>query len=112
MFLPSFRHLIEIEALKTQNLSDLEKISLEHKRISDIETQREKRSALSHALEEESRHLKLSEKQLEIESFTGKLKRLKSQMDLVTNEKEQLALESQLQLVESELNKKEEIYSI
>lgn len=110
MFLPSFRHLIEIEALKVQNENDSQKIANENKRISDLLAQREKREKDLKFLDEENRNLKLTEKQLEIESLEQKINRMKSQMDLVTSEKEQHALESQLSLLQSEKNQKEEIY--
>lgn len=110
MFLPSFRHLIEIEALKTQNQNDFDRISNENKRISDLETQREKRSSQFKALDEEIKNLKLTSMQLEIESHQQKINRMKSQMDMVTNEKEQHALESQIILLQTELDELEKNY--
>ncbi|MBP9682218.1 MAG: hypothetical protein KBD76_12500 [Bacteriovorax sp.] len=110
MFLPSFRHLIEIEALKTQNRHDFEKISLEHKRISDIDTRREKSASLVKLLEDEKRLLKLTEKQLDIESAQQKIKRMKSQLEMASNEKEQHAFESQIHLQQKNLDQLEDIY--
>ncbi len=110
MFLASFRHLIEIEALKIQNENDSQKIANENRRISDLLSLREKREKELKFLDEENRNLKLTEKQLEIESLEQKIKRMQSQMDLVTSEKEQHALESQLSLLQTEKNQKEEVY--
>ncbi len=110
MFLASFRHLIEIEALKTQNQNDEATISNENKRISDLGALREKKSQQIKLLEEENRNLHLSNKQLTIESLQQKCQKMKSQMDLVTSEKEQHALENQLKTVQAELDSLEEIY--
>ncbi len=110
MFLPSFRHLIEIEALKTQNQNDFQKISNENKRISDLEALREKREQQIKILDEEVRALKLTEKQLVIEGNQQKISRMKSQMDMVTSEKEQHALEGQINLLQKETDQLEENY--
>lgn len=112
MFLASFRHLIEIEALKTQNQNDAGNISTENKRISDLGALQDKKTAQIKFLEEEARNLKLTDKQLQIETLQQKIKKMKSQMDLVTSEKEQHALESQLTLLQSELDSLEENYFI
>lgn len=110
MFLPSFRHLIEIEALKTQNHNDFEKTTLENKRISDINIRREKVSSQVNLLNEEKHLLKLTEKQLEIESLQQNIQRMKGQLEMVSNEKEQQALENQLHLQQKNLDALEEIY--
>jgi len=110
MFLPSFRHLIEIEALKIQNQSDLAQISSEEKRISDLENLRARRERETFALEEEDKNLKLFTSEQEIEGKQLKITRLNSQMDLVTSEKEQQALESQLAIMKKELESLEVKY--
>ncbi|MGZ3808330.1 MAG: zinc ribbon domain-containing protein [Bacteriovorax sp.] len=69
---------------------------------------REKRQNQLKFLEQENRQLGLTEKQREIESHQQKIKRMKSQMDMVTTEKEQHALESQIALLQTELNDLEE----
>lgn len=110
MYLASFRHLIEIEALKGQNQNDSSHIFTENKRISDLESLREKVAQEIKNLEEEKHAMKLTEKQLEIESLDSKIKKMKSQLEMVTNEKEQHALENQIALLQGESNTKEEIY--
>jgi predicted nucleic acid-binding Zn-ribbon protein len=110
MFLPSFRHLIEIEALKTQNQIDLGKISNENKRISDLESLRKKRQEQILSLDQELREQSLGETQQAVERHQQKINKMKSQMDLVTNEKESNALSSQILLVQKELDQLEESY--
>lgn len=110
MYLPSFRHLIEIEALKSQNAIDLQSIASEQKRISDLEQLREKRRAHITTLEEEVKAMKLTEKQLEIESLELKQKRTKEQLDMMTNEKDIKAMEHQISVTTAELEEKETIY--
>ncbi len=110
MFLPSFRHLIEIEALKIQNQTVLSKIAYEEKRISDLEAIRLKRELEAIALSEEDKNLKLFTSQQEIESKQLKITRMKSQLDMVTSQKEQHALETQLLLMQKELDTLEEKY--
>ncbi len=110
MYLESFRHLIEVEALKAQNQNELGLIAKENKRISDLERLRATKIQELETLEQNFGSLKLTEKQLEIETFNAKLKRMKSQMDLVTSQKEQQALEGQIALLEKELQVQEENY--
>ena len=110
MYLESFRHLIEVEALKAQNQNELGLIAKENKRISDLEGLRTTKIQELAALEQNLRSLKLTEKQLEIETLNAKLMRMKSQMDLVTSQKEQQALEGQIALLEKQLQVLEENY--
>ena len=56
------------------------------------------------------RALKLTEKQLVIEGNQQKISRMKSQMDMVTSEKEQHALEGQITLLQKETDQLEEHY--
>lgn len=110
MYLPSFRHLIEIEALKIQNQNDLASIAGEQKRISDLDQLREKKRQNIASLEEEAKAMKLVEKQLEVESLETKNKRTKEQLDMLTNEKEIKAMEQQLEVMAKEVAEKEENY--
>jgi len=110
MYLPSFRHLIEIEAMKTQNQNDLAAIANEEKRISDLELLRENRRRNITSLDEEVKAMKLIEKQLEVESLELKHKRTKEQLDMLTSEKEIKAMEHQLEVMASDLGQKEENY--
>ncbi len=110
MYLPSFRHLIEIEAMKTQNQNDLAAIATEEKRISDLELLREKRRQNIAALDEEVKAMKLIEKQLEVESLEAKHKRTKEQLDTLNSEKDIKAMEHQLEVMGAELSQKEETY--
>jgi len=110
MYLPSFRHLIEIEAMKTQNQNDLAAIANEEKRISDLELLREKRRQQIIALDDEVKAMKLIEKQLEVETLELKHKRTKEQLDTLTSEKDIKAMEHQLETMAAELAQKEEHY--
>jgi predicted nucleic acid-binding Zn-ribbon protein len=110
MYLPSFRHLIEIEALKTQNQNDLAGISSEKKRISDLDSLREKRQQRITSLEDEVKAMKLIDKQLEVESLEAKHKRTRLQLEALSSEKEIKAMEHQLEVIAKELQEKEEHY--
>jgi predicted nucleic acid-binding Zn-ribbon protein len=110
MYLPSFRHLIEIEALKSQNANDFQSIASEHKRISDLESLREKRRQHIASLDEEVKAMKLIEKQLEVESLELKHKRTKEQLEMMANEKDIKSMELQLAVMSAQLTEKETIY--
>lgn len=110
MYLPSFRHLIEIEALKTQNQNDLAGIAGEEKRISDLEQLRERRRHQIATLDEEIKAMKLIEKQLEVETLEVKQKRTRDQLDTLAHEKDIKAMEHQLEVMAAELSQKEENY--
>lgn len=110
MYLPSFRHLIEIEALKTQNQSDLAAVAAEEKRISDLESLREKRRQNITALDEEIKAMKLIEKQLEVESLEAIQARTRQQLDTLASEKDIKAMQQQLEVMAAELKQKEEQY--
>jgi predicted nucleic acid-binding Zn-ribbon protein len=100
MFLPSFRHLIEIEALKKQNQQNLMQISSENKRISDLDERRAKtRSQIDNLILEE-KNLNLSDR------FT----KLNSQLALAVTEKEQIAFENQIKIVKKEMDDLEVLY--
>lgn len=110
MFLPSFRHLIEIEALKKQNQLNLLQISSENKRISDLDERRTKTTALVDNLSLEEKNLKLSNTQQEIDVLQARLTKLNSQLSLAVTEKEQIAFENQIKLVKNEIDSLETKY--
>jgi predicted nucleic acid-binding Zn-ribbon protein len=110
MFLESFRHLIEIEALKKENLQNSLQIASENKRISDLEERRKKTLLTNESLAQEEKALKLSESQNKIEDLQIRLKKLNSQLSLAVTEKEQVAFESQIKLVKDEVEKLEAVY--
>ena len=110
MFLESFRHLIEIEALKKQNQQNLLQIASENKRISDL-TKRRRKTALeidNFLIEDKS--LKLSDTQQQIDVLQVRLNKLNSQLALAVTEKEQIAFENQIKLVKNEIDLLETLY--
>lgn len=110
MFLDSFRHLIEIEALKKENITNLARIASENKRISDLEERRKKTLVLNENLALEEKSLKLTESQNQIEDLQQRLSKLTSQLSLAVTEKEQIAFENQIKLVKDEIEKLEILY--
>ena len=110
MFLESFRHLIEIEALKKENLTNLARIASENKRISDLEERRKKTLVLNENLALEEKSLKLTESQNQIEDMQLRLSKLTSQLSLSVTEKEQIAFENQIKIVKSEIENLEMQY--
>lgn len=110
MFLESFRHLIEIEALKKENLQNSLQIASENKRISDLEERRKKTLEINENLTQEDKALKLSDSQNKIEDLQLRFKKLNAQLSLAVTEKEQVAFESQIKLVKDEVDKLESAY--
>ncbi len=110
MFLESFRHLIEIEALKRENQQNLERIVSENKRISDLEQRRKKTLLHNEDLRLEEKNLKLEESQYQIEDWQTRLKKLTSQLSLAVTEKEQLAFESQIANLKADIENHEVLY--
>lgn len=110
MFLDSFRHLIEIEALKKENQQNSLRISSENKRISDLEERRKKTLVLNENLALEEKSLKLTESQNQIEDLQLRLSKLTSQLSLAVTEKEQIAFENQIKLVKTEVENLEMLY--
>ncbi len=110
MFLESFRHLIEIEALKKENLTNQLRIASENKRISDLEERRKKTLVLNENLALEEKGLKLTESQNKIEDMQLRLSKLTAQLSLAVTEKEQIAFENQIKLVKEEIEKSETLY--
>jgi predicted nucleic acid-binding Zn-ribbon protein len=110
MFLPSFRHLIEIEALKKQNQQNLMQISSENKRISDLDERRAKtRSQIDNLILEE-KNLNLSDTQQQIDVLQVRFTKLNSQLALAVTEKEQIAFENQIKIVKKEMDDLEVLY--
>jgi predicted nucleic acid-binding Zn-ribbon protein len=110
MFLVSFRHLIEIEALKKENQTNLARIASENKRIYDLEERRKKTLVLNENLTLEDKNLKLTESQNKIEDMQLRLSKLTSQLSLSVTEKEQIAFENQIKLIKEEIEKLEMQY--
>ncbi|MEA9355064.1 hypothetical protein SHI21_02575 [Bacteriovorax sp. PP10] len=110
MFLDSFRHLIEIEALKKENQQNSLRISSENKRISDLEERRKKTLVLNENLTLEEKSLKLTESQNQIEDLQLRLSKLTSQLSLAVTEKEQIAFENQIKIVKDEIERLEMLY--
>lgn len=112
MFLPSFRHLIEIEALKKQNQQNLVEISSQNKRISDLEQRRIKISSQIENLEIEEKNLNLAETHEKLNTLGSRLKKLNEQLSLAVTEKEQVAFENQIKLIKVEIENFETQYFI
>ncbi|MDD4976667.1 MAG: hypothetical protein PHY93_20095 [Bacteriovorax sp.] len=110
MFLESFRHLIEIEALKKQNQQNLMQISSENKRISDLDERRAKTRTQIENLILEEKNLNLSDTQQQIDVLQVRFKKLNSQLALAVTEKEQIAFENQIKLVKNEMDHLEALY--
>jgi predicted nucleic acid-binding Zn-ribbon protein len=110
MFLESFRHLIEIEALKKQNLHNSLQIASENKRISDLDERRKKTLLQNIDLAQEEKSLKLSESQNKIEDLQIRFKKLNTQLSMAVTEKEQIAFEAQIKIVKNEIEILESAY--
>jgi predicted nucleic acid-binding Zn-ribbon protein len=110
MFLPSFRHLIEIEALKRQNAQNQLQIMSENKRISDLNDRRAKTLLQIDDFITEEKNLNLVLTQQQIDTLQSRLTKLNSQLALAVTEKEQIAFENQIKLIKSELENLENLY--
>lgn len=110
MFLESFRHLIEIEALKKQNQQNAETIASENKRISDLEERRKKSQSQNEELKIEEKNLKLTDMQNQIEDLQARLNKLTSQLSMATTVTQETAFKNRIQTTQSEIDKLEEIY--
>lgn len=110
MFLPSFRHLIEIEALKNQNNQNIMQISGEKKRISDLSGLRTKTTLYIENLKNEEKNLNLFLILEQLNIHETRFKKLNEQLLLAANEKEQLAFENQIRLVKIEIEQAENLY--
>ena len=110
MFLESFRHLIEIVALKNQNQQNSMTIASENKRISDLEERRKKSQLHNEELKNEDKSLKLTEMQNQIEDLQARLNKLSSQLNMATTAPQETAFKNQIQTTQGEIEKLEEVY--
>ncbi len=110
MFLESFRHLIEILALKKQNNQNLAEIASENKRISDLEERRKKILIENENLKIEEKNLKLQETQNQIEDLGLRLNKLSSQLSMATTAIQETAFKNQIQNIEQEIANLETTY--
>ena len=110
MFLESFRHLIEVEALKRDNQVNHQRINSENKRISDIEERRKKSLHSIKELKIEEKILKVSETLNQIEDKLIRLAKLEGQLALSATQKEQNAFENQIGLLKDEIKNLENLY--
>ncbi len=110
MFLESFRHIIEIEALKKQNSENHKHILSENKRISDLVERRNKTTLKIEQLKIQEKNLKLHESQQHVEDLQAREKKLTAQLALSVTEKEQNAFENQIRIVKDEREKAEAVY--
>jgi predicted nucleic acid-binding Zn-ribbon protein len=108
MFLESFRHIIEIEALKRENSLNNQRIKSEEKRISDLDLLRQKAEARLTAIPEEIKSLQLSSKQNNVELLTTRLTKLNQQLQMAQTQKEEETFRSQIDHVTKELTVAEE----
>lgn len=110
MYLESFRHLIEIDALERANNTNRQNIISENKRISDLELKQKKANDEIAELSNEKVLLQLSAKEEEINHSTTKLTKLKDQLFNIKTQKEQEALENQIAQLESNIQTLEESF--
>lgn len=110
MFLESFRHLIEIEALKRDNQVNQQRISSENRRISDIEERRKKALDSIEELKIEEKNLKVSETLNQIEDKQIRLAKLEGQLALSATQKEQSAFENQISILKNDITELENLY--
>lgn len=110
MFLESFRHLIEIEALKRDNQVNQQRINSENRRISDIEERRKKALDSIEELKIEEKNLKVSETLNQIEDKQIRLAKLEGQLALSATQKEQSAFENQISILKNDITELENLY--
>jgi predicted nucleic acid-binding Zn-ribbon protein len=110
MYLESFRHLIEIESLKTRIREHNAILASEVKRITDLDTQRNKLQARITELQSEEQALHLKNLELTISTEEQSLGHLTTQLDNVKNDKELAATTHQIQTIKNSLALHEETY--
>lgn len=110
MYLESYRHLIEIDALKRANESNLLNVHSEKKRISVLELKKLQFLEEIESIKIEISSLRLSELEREINDLQKSLSRQLDQLNLVTTQKEQITLEQQIAELKNKLNSQEETY--
>jgi predicted nucleic acid-binding Zn-ribbon protein len=112
MYLESFRHLIEIESLKTKIREQNDALNSETKRLTDLDAQRKKLQASIEELAKEDQLLHVKNQELIIATEEKNLAHLKAQLEMVKNEKELNATTHQIQTVTASLFTHEEEYFI
>jgi predicted nucleic acid-binding Zn-ribbon protein len=112
MYLESFRHLIEIESLKTKINEHSAVYAGEVKRITDLDAQRSRLQTKVEELIAEEHELHLKNLELTINSEEQNLTHLKTQLDYVKNERELAATNHQIETVQKALQLHEEKYFI
>lgn len=110
MYLESYRHLIEIESLKSKIREYNAVISSETKRITDLDAQRNKLQARIEELLNEEHTLHVKNLELTISSEEQTLTHLKTQLDHIKNERELTATTHQIDTVKQSLGLNEEKY--
>ena len=110
MYLESYRHLIEIESLKTKIREYNASIASELKRITDLDTQRSRLQARIEELLKEEHELHLKNLELTISTEEQTLAHLTAQLDHVKNERELAATTHQIETVKKSLALNEEKY--
>lgn len=112
MYLESFRHLIEIDALERANNTNRQNIIGENRRISDLESKQQKALDEIELLSNEKIDLQLQKSEIEINHSITKLTKLKDQLLSIKTQKEQEALENQISLLEKTIAELEDKYFI
>ncbi len=108
MFLESFRHIIEIEALKRENALNYQRIKSEEKRIYDLDLLRQKAELRLSQIPDEIKSLQLTSKQNNVEALSSRLTQLNHQQLLAKNQKEEELFLSQISHTSNELSQLEE----
>lgn len=110
MYLESFRHLIEIDALKRANETNLLNIQSEKNRISALDSKRILFAQEIEASKAAITAIGLSALEREVEILQQSLSRQMEQLNLVTTQKEQSSLELQIAELKDKLQTHEESY--
>jgi predicted nucleic acid-binding Zn-ribbon protein len=110
MYLESYRHLIEIESLKTKIREYNATVAGELKRITDLDAQRIKLQKRIEELLTEEHTLHVKTLELTIAGEEKTLAHLNSQLDMVKNDRELQATTHQIETVKKSLASNEEKY--
>lgn len=110
MYLESFRHLIEIEALKKANINNLSEIEAEKKRISALVQKKSTFTEEITQFKQDILALRLKEIEGLAENQRNQIKKLNGQLLMIKTLKEQTAIEDQIKDHENKANLLEEEY--
>lgn len=110
MYLESFRHLIEIEALKKANQQNFNEIDAQKKRISALESKKAKFTEEITQFKQDILALKLTEREAQIEVLRNQITKLNDQMLMIKTLREQTALEEQIKDLSLKADQDEEEY--